>query len=378
MIVGRVDCTKHSKTCQDFSIESYPTIIYIGDGIKTKYRGDRSEESMLHFADRLAGPSLNKINDCKELRDKTHQHGLILLSSIKDSNNQIQKEFESLANTHKSEYWFYQINKTCKGLIFSEGIYLLKRHLNKAIEFVPPKSPDDDIKNAIVSWIRNESFPVFGQLSKHNVEYTLATGKTIVLSILDEYKPAKKFSIISELFHKSMEKLARQLAQQEDKLLFAWTSDAELVEYITLASVKVPSLILLRPDFTYHLIHSDKPVDDKDKELPENLTEGNVKQIIEKARQNKLEFSGGDSFFHSLFRIFFSNYQKFIRMYKANPLLLTLLFGFPSLIVAFVIYTTCFYDNGPNEDDFEDEDQYNDEDASEEKGLLAGGHQKQD
>lgn len=375
LIVARVDCTKNGKICESYGIESYPTILYLNKDTRIKYKGDRSEDSLISFADRLTSPGINKVVECNQLKAATNRHGLIVLSTITNSTDYLRIQFESLANIFKSDYWFYQFDKTCKDFIKNDRLYLLKRHLDKAIEFKVPENFDSgDFRKTIMEWIRNESFPIYGTIHQRNIERYLTSGKLLILAILDEYKPAKRFSPLSHRFHKSIEGLARKYAQYDEQLLFGWTSDLELVEYITISSVSAPNLMLLKPGFLYHLTaDSSFSIDKADEDnIPEKLREANIRSIIAAAKAGKVHFSGGNSYLYVLLRHIFSNYRKFIRMYKANPLLVALIFGFPSVIIIFVIYTTCCYD-GPYSDD---EEELFDED--ERQQLLSNGHLKQD
>lgn len=385
LIVGRVDCTKHRRVCENYNVESYPTIIYLDKDTQVKYKGDRNEESMINFAERLLSPSINHLHDCDQLKSATSKHGLIVLSTIKDFDDKLQKQFELLAKAHRSNYWFYHLNRTCKDFVKHESLYILKRHLNRAIQFPYHEKQDDNLRDAIIEWINKESLPVYGQIGQRNLERHLAKDQLLALAVLDEYKPAKRFMPSSHKFHKLFEHVARSYASEDNnQLLFGWTSDIELVEFIVIGSVAKPNLILLHSNLSYHLVventeRSQKETkgDNSEDEVPEKLREFNVRKILEAAQKDKLEFQGGSSYLFVILRHIFGNLNKFMSMYRANPLLTSLLFGFPGLIVVFVVYTTCCYDNGPGGGDEEGHSDYEDDETERER-LLSNGHLKQD
>jgi thioredoxin domain-containing protein 10 len=401
LIVGRVDCTRASRVCEQFSVNSYPSIKFINKNSNVDYRGDRSEGSILEFADRLQGPTVNIVHDCKDLLEATNKHGLIIVSTITNSSNQVKTEFESLAHTYKSTHSFYQYSSDCKNLFRGEGLYLLKRHLNKSIKFELPLShqetTNDDtptnnvtnLKSAIINWLNEESFPIYGLISFGNIERALATGKLLVISILDEYKPARRFTSTSREFSRRFGLLAREYAYSDDEVLFGWSSDVDLIGYITISSVSsLPNVILLKSDFRYYLMLSNasdvsesKPNDGNDKidsELLEKLSDDHIRSVIYKAKAGELVFNGGNSYLYTLMRYIMSNINKFLSMYRANPLLVSVIFGFPSLIIIFVIYTTCFYEGR----DMDEEDEgYSDDEVVEDdenQRLFDNGHLKQD
>jgi thioredoxin domain-containing protein 10 len=392
LIVGRVDCTKTSRTCERFGVNSFPTIKFISKTSQVDYRGDRSEESILAFADRLQGPTVNIVHSCRELGGATDKHGLVILSTITDPNNPVRKEFESLAHAYKSTHWFYQFSNDCKELFRGEGLYLLKRHLNKSIKFPLPESTNAnesdaaalDLKIAILDWINTESFAIYGQVSMRNIDRAFATRKLLVISILDEHKPSLRFTQTSREFHARFELLAREYAHSDDDLLFGWSSDIELIEYITISPVNlIPNVIILKSDFHYHLLLSnDSDVrnesDKLDSELLKKLDNHLIRSTIDEAKAGKLVYNGGNTYLLSLVRYIMGNVNKFYSMYRAHPLLVSVIFGFPSLIIVFVIYTTCVYDGRDSEEEDEGYSDNEYEDVDGDRRLLADDHLKRD
>lgn len=397
LIVGRVDCTKYGKICEEYRVDAYPTIIFISKDSRVKYMGDRNEDTIVTFAERLNGPSINLVNTCDQLRGAVEKHRMIVLSTS-ETNSELKEVFESLAQSYKANYWFYKFtakppNKCDNIDLHKESLLVLKRHLDKAIQFHNDNNEESLLKAAL-KWIGRESFPLYGQINSRNIEQALATGKSVVLAILDEYKPARRLASSSQEFHKSFERLAIRYSQDEnyDKLLFGWSSDLELIEYITLTSVKtLPNVIIISSNYSYHLVAQDSTTaaepsssteTDKKANIPKELTEHNLIDLISMLKKGELNLLGGDTYTHAILSFTLGNFNKFVRMYRANPLLVSLIFGFPSTVVVFVIYTTCFYDYGSDKsrfcsDDEEDADS-EDEDNSEHQRLLSKSHLKQD
>lgn len=388
LVVGRVDCTKYGRVCETYGVDSYPTLIHINKDTAVKYRGDRSESSIISFAERLQGPDVNFVKDCDSLKEATFKHGIVVLSTYANPENQLRKLFEALARAHKSNYWFYQYIGTCKDFIHEEGLYLLKRNLNRPLRFPEPKEevPADSLEKSLVDWLNKESISIYGQVSYRNIEKILNTGKLLVIAVLDEYKPARRFAATSEEFHKRFGKLAHKYAQYDDQLLFAYSSDLELIEYFTITPVTAPNVILVKPDFSYHLMldgkNSTRSGDDISEEISAKLRDHNIRSLITAAKNDKLSFSGGNGYLHVILRHILGNFNKFMTMYRANPLLVSLIFGFPSLIVIFVIYTTCFYSGseGPDEHEYSDDEEEEELDTYDEERaqLISDDHLKQD
>jgi len=407
LIVSRIDCTKYGKICEEYWIDSYPTIMFVNANTRVKYTGDRSEDAMVKFAERLNGPNINFVRNCDEMASAITKNEMIILSTI-EKNHTLVLDFESIAQSHKSNYWFYKFissppERCEKGEISfaleEETIYIMKTNLNKAIKFKADEklsalkegSKSEDI---ILEWIHNNSLPVYTHISGRNIERVLATGRLLVLAILDEHRPSRRLSSSSLAFHKAFEQLAIKLTRTDEQLLFGWLSDSDLIEYITLNSLKTkPNIMVLNQDFGYSLMIKDALEKEdsgrertSDSTYPSQLNEQNLIAMISKAKSGELEFAGGNSYVHVLMRHSIGNINKFLGMYRANPLLVSLLFGFPGAILIFVIYTTCFYGDDVDEDqgmqpqtmdsDGEDDDSEFEERA--ESRPLIGSRLKQD
>lgn len=375
LIVGRVDCTKNGQICERYEVQSYPTIVYLNQNAQVVYRGDRSVQSLVDFAERLNGPDVKQVENCQALMHASDKHGLIVLSTEKNETSELNQQFKSLASSMKSHFWFYKFHKECKNLIAGDGIYILKRHLDGSIKFQPDsRRTENDLTKTMTEWLVQNSFPVYGPVSAMNFERVLSSGKLIVIAVLDEYKPAKKFSQPSSKFHQNFETLAREFAQVDEKLLFVWSSDLDLIQSIAIGTVLVPNIMILKPDLSYHLLIKDfKELEEKENRIPIKLRDESIRTLIASAKVDKLKYECGNSYMYKILRYIFTQFNRFLNMYRASPLLASILIGLPSIIVIFVIYTTCCYDGPIIDEELNDEDDYSED---EERHLL--NHAKQD
>lgn len=381
LIVGRVDCTKYSQVCDEFEVRSYPKIAFLNKNLHVTYKGDRSAKSMIEFAERLKGPDILTLGNCNELKALKDRLGLLMLYALNgqdDTNSsKLYESYKSLAASNKDKYWFYQTKSRDCPELKKEGIYLFKKNLNKSFIFDEKFDESEGKTSQIESikvWLERNSFPVFGQMNSANIDHiiNLEKDKDLIVAILDEYQPVRKFSQSSKEFHKVFESFVINYVQKNhdnELYKFVWTSDLDLIRSILVGQVLVPNLMILRPNYTYHLVLTDaKESNDNDK-LPEKLSNKNLLKLLDLNRSNKLEFYGGNSYLISLTRQIYGQYSVFTNMFKANPLLVSILLGLPSLIMLFVIYTTCF-GNRTDENDFEKDSDYfgsEDDEADEEE-----------
>lgn len=353
IVVGRVDCFKYPSICAKYHVQVYPTVYFLNKAIQVKYIDDFSYDSIISFAERQKSANINTAISCDQLERVAFKYGLIIVTTLAESTNEnLHNVFETVAKQLKPSYWFYQFKKECKHLNIKEsGIYILKKQRKKAIEFDAKKQSEsndfENLERSLKKWIRREWHPVYGEIVHGNFGKYLESGRLIVVALLDEYKPAKRFTALSEQFDGIFRKVARKYAHDED-YLFAWTSDVNLANKLTFGATKLPCALLLKPDLSYHLVfpqiqHVKNTGQDKNK-IPEYITEQNLTQTIEAAKNGKIIFEGGSSYLWHVFRETISLYNILVRMYSANPVLTCLIFGFPAFVLTFVIFSTCYLD----------------------------------
>lgn len=382
LVVGQVDCSKYPNICETFNVQSYPTIIFINKHTRALYYGDRSLETLIEFAERLNGPDYREVDNCN-VKELTEDHPLVVLSTVRDLTSKLHSQFTALSRSQKANFWFYRLNRQCNNSLEADNLYILKRYLDKPIEF---KNNDSDMTEAdILNWLDSESFPIYGQVHRYNFDKTIASGKQLVMAVLDRYDPARKFTLRSAQFHKIFRQLAKELAQSGSHLLYAWTSDLDLVRMIIVRHVLVPNLIIVRPDYSFNIIiknPQDLEVNGED-ELPQMLSAESIKSRIKMAEEGKLIYEGGNNLINEIWRKVFNNYHSFIDMFRSNPLLSTILVGLPTLVISFVIYMTCchdgrLYDEVGDDDEEEDENGNGDDIGEDEELRRLLNHVKQD
>lgn len=338
----------------------------------------------------MNSPDIGSVENCDHLGALAHKHGLIVLSTESDTaETTVQVAFKSLARAMKSTHWFYRYSHPCQNYTSAGKLYLLKKHLNKPIPIKEDASDTEALVSAITRQIIRESQPIFGTLSSSNIDRLLSLNKTLLVAVLDEYKPAKKFSPVSSQLYGIVEHTAIEYSQNNQDIVFVWTSDIELMRSIVIDKITIPNLVFINPDLTFH-VHltqddSTKQKEPTNKMLPKYLEKDNIVRLIRSYSSGNINFEGDGVLSPSL-RALYGYYIRIISMYQANPLLCGVLIGFPSLVVIFVIYTTCCMDssNYTNETEYQaldsDEefgDGY-DKDATIDQRRNMNGHSKQE
>lgn len=351
LIVGQVNCDKYEQICRQYNVNGVPTILYIRGDNQVKYSGLREVKSIVSFAERMNGPDTNYISDCNQIIPEVDRRGLIIIYSAgRNLPGDIHKAFISIAAHMKRDFWFYKLyNETCMkdfSLAQTESVFIVKRNLKRWIRF---ETKDiDDPEAALTEFIRKESFPIFGPLSNQMMNTT----KLLAVAVLDEYGPANRLDLMSKKFYKVFEQFAIEEAQNNDDILFAWSTDLYSIKKIALSHVKTPNVVLIKPDMSHNMLvklDSDQKVF-PEQQLPESLSKRALSQFIQAARRGELEFTGGDTYYHRLARYIYS-YVIFVRdRYEANPVLTSLMLISMATTIVVLLYKTKNYMSDDEED----------------------------
>eukprot|EP00548_Thalassiothrix_antarctica_P002179 CAMPEP_0194133596 /NCGR_PEP_ID=MMETSP0152-20130528/3700_1 /TAXON_ID=1049557 /ORGANISM="Thalassiothrix antarctica, Strain L6-D1" /LENGTH=175 /DNA_ID=CAMNT_0038828927 /DNA_START=179 /DNA_END=706 /DNA_ORIENTATION=+ len=69
-LIGQVDCTVETALCEEFEVESYPTLYYGDPTAFQSYAGERDYESMAEFANEYLGKDLCSVSNTDSCSDE--------------------------------------------------------------------------------------------------------------------------------------------------------------------------------------------------------------------------------------------------------------------------------------------------------------------
>ena len=175
--------------------------------------------------------------------------------------------------------------------------------------------------------------------------YLLSAEKVMVIAVVDELVPTPKLaSGKQEEFRDLMAAIALTYDDRQP-FIFGWSSTMDLINSITLHSVKnLPALVLINStDMSYSV-------------WDEEILPQEIMHLLKNVSSFQHEFSGGNNYWTRFRRMIFDAIVSFVNMYHGNPILTLLLFGLPLAFLSFIIYSACFADFMDAPDDDEEEE----------------------
>jgi len=66
--VSKVDCTRFPSVASEYNVKGFPTLLLLKNGEVFQYKGDRSREPLVDYAERMALPPLQQIVDTHTMK----------------------------------------------------------------------------------------------------------------------------------------------------------------------------------------------------------------------------------------------------------------------------------------------------------------------
>jgi len=89
-------------------------------------------------------------------------------------------------------------------------------------------------------------------------------------------------------------------------------------------------------------------------EIKDEFTEQKLTSFLDDILEGRAKGYGGDSYFRRLYRGIWDLLKTIYDIWTTQPIAALLMFGFPLLVFAFVIYMLCIADPGPEEEDLDE------------------------
>ncbi|XP_061450660.1 protein disulfide-isomerase TMX3 isoform X3 [Rhineura floridana] len=369
--VGKMDATSYSSIASEFGVRGYPTIKLLKGDLAYNYRGPRTKDDIVEFANRVAGPVIRPLPSQQMFEHVQKRHHVFFLyiggeSPLKEKYIEVASElivytyFFSASEEILPEY--VTLPEMPAVIVFKDGTY-----------FVYDEYEDGDLS----SWINRERFQGYLNVDGFTLYELGDTGKLVAIAIIDDK------NISAE--HMRMKSIIQDVAKNyrdhfHRNFQFGHMDGNEYINSLLMDDLKIPTIVVLNTsNQQYFLPH--KPIES---------TEDMV-QFINEILEGTAEAQGGDGILQRIKRIIYDAKSTVGSVFKSSPLLGCFLFGLPLGVISIMCYGICTADTdgGPDEaeaskkettgreltDEGTEEEQ--EEENSENPLELQGGEQEQ-
>ncbi|XP_007886209.1 protein disulfide-isomerase TMX3 [Callorhinchus milii] len=316
--VGKMDATLYSGVASEFGVRGYPTIKLLKGDLAYNYKGPRTKDDIIEFANRVSGPLVRTLST-QQLFDHWHKRYPVFFVYVGGESPLKEKFFEVAAELIVYTYFFsasedalpqsVSLQELPSILVFKDGVY-----------YVYDEYEDGDLS----SWVNKEKFQGYVYIDGFTLYELSETGKLVVVAVIDGKNSSEE--------HTSLKSITQEVAfgyrnQFHRDFQFGHIDGADYINSVIMDEVKVPSIVVLNTSNQQYFV-------------PEK-TIGSIQdlvQFINDILEGSAEAQGGDSFFHRVKRMLYDGKSTILSVFKTSPLLGCFLFGLPLGVISIMCY----------------------------------------
>nr|XP_025039612.1 protein disulfide-isomerase TMX3 isoform X2 [Pelodiscus sinensis] len=297
--VGKMDATSYSSIASEFGVRGYPTIKLLKGDLAYNYRGPRTKDDIIEFANRVAGPLIRPLPSQQMFEHVQKRHRVLFLyvggeSPLKEKYIEVASElivytyFFSASEEVLSEY--VTLPELPAVVVFKDGTY-----------FVYDEYEDGDLS----SWINRERFQGYLNVDGFTLYELGDTGKLVAIAIIDDKN--------SSVEHTRLKTVIQEVAKDYRDHFHS--------------DLTIPTVVVLNTSNQQYFLP------DRHIESTEDLV-----QFINDILDGTAEAQGGDGFLQRIKRIIYDAKSTVVSVFKSSPLLGCFLFGLPLGVISIMCY----------------------------------------
>ncbi|XP_067837533.1 protein disulfide-isomerase TMX3-like [Heptranchias perlo] len=361
--VGKMDATVYAGIASEFGVRGYPTIKLLKGDLAYNYRGPRTKEDIIEFANRVSGPLVRSL-PTQQLFDHWQKRHPVFFVYVGSESPLKEKFFEVASELIVYTYFFsasedafpqdVAVQELPAVLVFKDGTY-----------YMYDEYEDGDLS----SWVNKERFLGYVYIDGFTLYELAETGKLVVVAVIDGKNSSEEHASLKAITH---EVAAGYREQFHRDFQFGHIDGADYINSVIMDEVKVPSIVVLNTSNQQYF-------------LPETTIESieDLIKFINDIIEGSAEAKGGDSFYHRIRRMLYDGKSTILSVFKTSPILGCFLFGLPLGVISIMCYGIWTADGEyePEEGELlqsEAIDQGNEEASDEEKEEDNDEHHKDD
>lgn len=196
--LAKVNCDDFSGICSSAGVSGYPTIKYYVDGVPKAYRGGRSFQDFIDYADKMTKPAVSKITALSLEKVKKDPLVSFLLVKPQDSSDFVQVEeiYKAVAKVmlDYNSPNFLQIDdnkaveKELGYVVTTPSIFVMQS--GDILAYTGSMAEE-----SILAWVKLNQFPYVTQLNEYTFDTVTNQDRKLVVGVVDSSNPASvKFS----------------------------------------------------------------------------------------------------------------------------------------------------------------------------------------
>ncbi|KAK7124119.1 hypothetical protein R3I93_022280 [Phoxinus phoxinus] len=354
--VGKMDATAYSGMASEFGVRGYPTIKLLKGELAYNYKGPRTKDDIIEFANRVAGPAVRSLPSRQMFEHVLKRHSVLFLyvggeSPLKEKYIEVAAElivytyFFSASEDALTES--VALPELPAVVVFKDGNYF---------------TYDEYEDGSLSSWVNRERFQSYLPIDGFTLYELGETGKLVAIAVTAEKDPTEKSIRLKGL-------IQRVAAEHRDQFnrdfQFGHMDGNDYINSLIMSEVPVPSLLVLNTSNEQYFV-PEEPVESLEQML----------MFFTSVLDGSAPAYGGDGIFQRIKRVAFDARSTIMSVFRSSPLLGCFLFGLPLGVISLMCYGICTAESDDGSEDALKREALTDEEEEEEEEeeqRLAGG-----
>ncbi|XP_058231756.1 protein disulfide-isomerase TMX3 isoform X5 [Hemibagrus wyckioides] len=317
--VGKMDATAYTGMASEFGVRGYPTIKLLKGELAYNYKGPRTKDDIIEFANRVAGPSVRSLPSRQMFEHVLKRHNVLFMYIGGES--PLKEKYIDVASELIVYTYFF--------------------------------SASEDIMPEYVTLSELPSVVVFKDGSHFTYD-----GKLVAIAVIDEKNSPEESLRIKSL-------IQRVSTEHRDSFYrdfqFGHMDGNDYINSFIMGDVAVPSFIVLNTSNEQYFLPS-APIES----LEQLIT------FIRGVLDGTAQAYGGDGFFQRLKRVAYDARSTIMSVFRSSPVLACFLFGLPLGVISLMCYGICTAESDDEAELIKREGQTDEDDEEDE--LDVGRH----
>ncbi|XP_063339741.1 protein disulfide-isomerase TMX3-like [Pelmatolapia mariae] len=331
--VGKMDATAYSGIASEFGVRGYPTIKLLKGDLAYNYKGPRTKDDIVEFANRVAGPAVRALPSKQMFEHMMKRHNVLFVYVGGDS--PLKEKYNDAASELIVYTYFFSASEEALPesvslpelpavVVFKDGGYF---------------TYDEYEDSSLSLWVNKERFQGYLQIDGFTLYELGETGKLVAIAVIDEKDPTEESGRLKTL----MQRVAKEYREHFNRdFQFGHMDGNDYINSLIMGEVTVPSVIILNTSNEQYFLPSE-PI-----ESMEQLV-----QFISSVLNGSAQAYGGDGIIQRIKRVAFDARSTIMSVFRSSPLLGCFLFGLPLGVISLMCYGICTAESDDGSDDID-------------------------
>ncbi|XP_062841420.1 protein disulfide-isomerase TMX3 [Trichomycterus rosablanca] len=345
--VGKMDGTAYTGVASEFGVRGYPTIKLLKGELAYNYKGPRTKDDIIEFANRVAGPSVRSLPSRQMFQHILKRHDVLFVyiggeSTLKEKYTEVASELIVYTYFFSASEEVLPKHVTLPELpavvVFKDGSYF---------------TYDEYEDGSLSSWVNRERFQSYLQIDGFTLYELGETGKLVAIAIIDEKDSTENSTRLKNLIQRASTEYREHFNRD---FQFGHMDGNDYINSLIMGEVAVPSVIILNTSNEQYFLPSE-PVESMEQLIA----------FIRSVLDGTAQAYGGDGIFQRIRRVAYDARSTIMSVFRSSPVLACFLFGLPLGVISLMCYGICTAESDDDTEMMKREGLTDEEDEEEEE-----------